>query len=600
MAKVLLITLYNEFNLGVRQLVSELRAEGHEAYLLCLKQYRKKDLEPDEEWYPDWQTELTPDGGRCVLSYPYPLSDCEQTLFRDFVRKLRPHMVGVSVYSAFVPQARQVTNLVREVAPETIVAWGGPHVTLDPEGSSLHCDVAFVGECDVPMVEFAKCLDAGSDWRRVPNIVWREQGALHRQPVSPVVKELDALPFTFFGSEGAYYLEDDELVEGRAFPSSDLNRTFKIMTTRGCPYACTFCMLSFQKEVMPDTSRLRFRSIDHCMRELEEAKARMGHFFMEIEDDIFTVRPDRMRQFFEEYSQRIRMPFWCYTHPNYARPEMLQILKDNHVEFIIMGIQTGSDRIATEVFDRRVTNATVLEAAKHIHASGIRVFYDIISNNPFETEEDRVETFHLLRQIPKPYCLQMGILNFYPGIAISRMREERGLPRTVDFQQYRFWNALYYLASTVDLTDRDAEYLLQNDFLRRNPTLLESVVSTTVKLTRESGDMACLADNYLREVYRLADRVKSLEEELHYIKARRGLQTFLKVSDRLRALKRRFFGANGSSPMLSGGAHTEREEEARTSACCSEDMCTAEKNGKSDLAIPTNPAGQRIAKQIGL
>jgi hypothetical protein len=93
--------------------------------------------------------------------------------------------------------------------------------------------------------------------------------------------------------------------------------------------------------------------------------------------------------------------------------------------------------------------------------------------------------------------------------------------------------------------------------------------------------------------------VKSLEEELHYIKARRGLQTFLKVSDRLRALKRRFFGANGSSPMLSGGARTEREE-ARTSACCSEDMCTAEKNGKSDLAIPTNPAGQRIAKQIGL
>ena len=106
MAKVLLITLYNEFNLGVRQLVSELRAEGHEAYLLCLKQYRKKDLEPEDEWYPDWQTELTPDGGRCVLSYPYPLSDGVQTLFRDFIRKLRPHLVGASVYSAFVPQAK--------------------------------------------------------------------------------------------------------------------------------------------------------------------------------------------------------------------------------------------------------------------------------------------------------------------------------------------------------------------------------------------------------------------------------------------------------------------------------------------------------------
>ena len=51
MAKLLLITLYDEFNLGVRQLISELRAEGHEAYLLCLKQYQKRELEPGQEWY---------------------------------------------------------------------------------------------------------------------------------------------------------------------------------------------------------------------------------------------------------------------------------------------------------------------------------------------------------------------------------------------------------------------------------------------------------------------------------------------------------------------------------------------------------------------
>lgn len=604
MARILLITLYNEFNLGVRQLVSELREDGHEAYLLCLKQYRKKDLLPDEPWYPDWQTELTPSGGRCVLSYPYPLSEAEVSLLRALVTRLRPHFVGLSVYSAFVPQAQQVTGIVREVAPEAIIGWGGPHVTLDPTGSSEFCDVAFVGECDLPMVEFARALDQRDDWRRTPNIVWREQGKIHRQSVSPVVKDLDSLPFTFFGSEGAFYLEDDELVEGRPFPSSELNSSFKIMTTRGCPYACTFCMLSFQKEVMPDTSRLRFRSIDHCMRELEEAKARMGHFFMEIEDDIFTVKPDRMRAFFEQYSKRIRMPFWCYTHPNYARPEMLQILKDNNVEFIIMGIQTGSDRIATEVFDRRVTNATVLQAAHNIHKAGIRVFYDIISNNPFETEEDRVETFQLLRQIPKPYGLQMGILNFYPGIAISRMREERGLPRVVDFQSYRFWNALYYLASTVDLTDAQAQDLLENPDLRRDPSLLESIVRTTVSLSRENGEIRSLADNYLREVHRLAARVRELEAELHYIKARRGLDQFLWISDRLRHIKHDILGRrghrNGSSEGKNGNNGASRWSAAEEHACCNGSCGNGSVSKKDELAIPTNPSGERIARQLGL
>lgn len=538
-----------------------------------------------------------------MLSYPYPLSDCEITLLEDLLRKIRPHFVGLSVYSAFVPEAKQVTAIIRRICPEAIVGWGGPHVTLDPVGSSEFCDVAFAGECDLPLVEFAHALDKGQDWRQTPNIVWREQGKVHRQPISPVIKDLDSLPFTFFGSEGAYYLEDDELVEGRPFPSSELNSSFKIMTTRGCPYACTFCMLSFQKEVMPDTSRLRFRSIDHCMRELEEAKARMGHFFMEIEDDIFTVKPDRMREFFQEYSRRIRMPFWCYTHPNYARPEMLQILKENNVEFIIMGIQTGSDRIATEVFDRRVTNATVLQAAKNIHESGIRVFYDIISNNPFETEEDRVETFQLLRQIPKPYGLQMGILNFYPGIAISRMREERGLPRVVDFPQYRFWNALYYLASTVDLTDSQADELLRNEKLRQDPSLLESIVATTVRLTRENGELGSIAKNYLREVQRLAGRVRELEEELHYIKARRGLEQFLRISDKLRHLKHDVFGlkphhrnGNGKHPQDTNACPG---ESSNANAC----DCSGNGNGsagKDHLAMPTNPSGERLARQVGI
>ncbi|MCX7625106.1 MAG: B12-binding domain-containing radical SAM protein [Candidatus Sumerlaeaceae bacterium] len=595
MAKALLITLYNEFNLGVRQLVSELRAEGHEAYLFCLKQYRKKDLALDDEWYPDWQTELTPAGGRCVLSYPYPLSDCEIQLLENLLKQLKPHFVGLSVYSAFVPQANQVTQIVRRAVPNALVGWGGPHVTLDPIGSTDFCDVAFVGECDLPLVEFMNALHAGRDWRQTPNIVWREQGKVHRQPVSPVVKDLDTLPFTFFGSEGAFYLEDDELIEGRSFPSSELNTSFKIMTTRGCPYACTFCMLSFQKEVMPDTSRLRFRSIEHCMRELEEAKARMGHYFMEIEDDIFTVRPDRMREFFKEYSRRIRMPFWCYTHPNYARPEMLQILKENHVEFIIMGIQTGSDRIATEVFDRRVTNATVLQAAKNIHEAGIRVFYDIISNNPFETEEDRIETFHLLRQIPKPYGLQMGILNFYPGIAISRMREERGLPRVADFQMYRFWNALYYLASTVDLSDEQAQELLHNEHFRRDPSLLESMVASTVRLTRESGELKSIASNYLREVHRLAERARELESELHYLKARRGLKQFLWLSDRLRHIKHNILGRrpNGGNGTHNDGKSGGNVAEARDGACSASSATEA-------LAMPTNPSGERLAKQIGL
>jgi len=212
MARILLIAMYNEFNLGVRQMISELRDAGHEAWLLCLKRLARKDISPDEEWYPYWQIELPPNGQRHVVCYPHPLSDCERELFKGLLRKLRPQFVGLSIYSAFVPSAVEGTRLIRETLPEARVGWGGPHVTLDPVSSSEHCDMAFVGECDLPMVELAHALHHGKDWRQVPNIVWRENGSIHRQPVSPVINDMDTVSFTSFGSDRAYYQAECHVV----------------------------------------------------------------------------------------------------------------------------------------------------------------------------------------------------------------------------------------------------------------------------------------------------------------------------------------------------------------------------------------------------
>ncbi len=564
MARVLLITPYNESDLGCRQLIANLRAEGHEAYLLCAKLTRTKDIPSNEGWDPLWQVSVLPGGGLKILSYPDPLSPAEVEHLQRLIRKIRPHFIGISVYTAFVQQAAQLAQIAKQTAPDAVVSWGGPHVTLDPVGSAEFCDVGFVGECDLILGDFLKALEIGKDWRQTPNIVWRENGKLHRNPVGPVVKDLDSIPYPYWGPEGVYYLDEDELLEGRPHDFSELHTYYKILTSRGCPYVCTYCVYSLTKNVMPDIAKLRFRSIPHCMQELEEAKARQGHFYLEIEDDIFTVRPERMREFFNEYSQRIRMPFGCQTHPNYARPEMLQILKEHHAEFVAMGIQSGSERIANELYDRRTTRERVLEAAHNIHASGLRAFYDIITNNPFETEEDCRATFELLRELPKPYEMRMGILIIYPGMPIWHMCKEAGISPVADYQRFRFWNALYYIASTVDLSDKDVEFLLNNEELRRDPSLLEAIAGTTVRLTHEGLDSRILADNYLREVYRLADRIRQLEGELHYIKARRGFRQFMWISERARKAKRRLVG-------LFKGRQVSAEKVAP--ACAADDGC---------------------------
>lgn len=541
MASLLFISLYDEFNLGVRQLVSILRAANHDAQALFLKRFSKKLLDEAEKPYPYWQVEIDPSGKRRIAGFPVPLSQTERKLVLDLVRRMSPQFIGLSVYSAFVPQAIELTAFLRDHFPRILIGWGGPHVTCDPTSVTDFCDLAFVGECDYAILELAQCLDKGTDWRSLPNIVWKEQGETHTRPLTPLVEDLDSLPFTYFGSDGVYYIESDELLNGIPFPDSGLKTYHKILTARGCPYTCSFCMVANQKKNALNY-RVRFRSIENCIRELEETKRRMGHFYLEIEDDIFTVKPDRMREFFEQYSKKIRMPFWCYTHPNYARPDALQLLKDNNVEFVVMGIQSGSERIALDVFDRRVKNATIIEAAKNIHAAGIRVFYDIITNNPFEEEEDRRQTFELLRQLPKPFGLQMGALVFYPNLPVTLKRDQLGLPQTVDYQQYRFWNALYFLASFVEFSAEEAAQLLADPTLRNNPRLLEAIAEVGVSLVRENGDLKALVSNHLREVHRLASLLRSTEERLSSITCRRGFKQFIWFSDILRKFKRALMG----------------------------------------------------------
>jgi radical SAM superfamily enzyme YgiQ (UPF0313 family) len=89
------------------------------------------------------------------------------------------------------------------------------------------------------------------------------------------------------------------------------------------------------------------------------------------------------------------------------------------IAYITMGVQSGSDRINYEVFDRRTERKRVLAAMELIAKHDILANYDIITNNPYETDEDRMQTLTLLANIPGRFNLHMGKLAWFPGTTIS-------------------------------------------------------------------------------------------------------------------------------------------------------------------------------------
>ena len=331
---------------------------------------------------------------------------------------------------------------------------------------------------------------------------------------------------------------------------------------------------------------------------------RRGNFFCEIEDDIFTMRPERMEDFFDEYKARVDMPFWCYTHPQYARDSMLSLLRENNAQFVVMGIESGSNRVANEVFNRKTNMQSVIEAAHRIRANGLRVFYDFISNNPFETDEDKTETFHLIRALPKPFELQVGTLNFYPNIHIDRMRKAQGLPAETDFNANRFWNALYHLASAIDVSDEDANHYLTEPFFQQHPEFMEGLAGEAKRVAHGMNNAELLSRNLELEVQRQAKRAGDAEnalaiatKRLTYATHRRGFTQFVAVSESLRRVKRNLTGdipSNGSSPCV--------DVDAEAAACAAQaailPKATNRRMGHDDIVVEvSHPLDFRDAEE---
>ena len=94
---------------------------------------------------------------------------------------------------------------------------------------------------------------------------------------------------------------------------------------------------------------------------------------------------------------------------------------------IMMGLQSGSDRVNKEVYNRPITSETFLNAARLVKSLGVDAYYDIILDNPYETEEDVLKTLDVILRAPKPFQLQLFSLCLYQGTQLHERAKKDGL-----------------------------------------------------------------------------------------------------------------------------------------------------------------------------
>lgn len=409
--QIALISLTQDiFSFGIRNIAAYLEKQGITSRLLFLPN-QEFDKKADHQSYQ-----------QDILMLNQLVELCADSV-----------IVGISIYSSELDYAIRITTHLKQKLNIPVI-WGGKHPSAMPEQSLQYADIVAIGESELPMAELLAKMKQGADYSKTNGFWFRKNGTIIKNPVGSMIDDLDTIPILEYASESHYIWErninkfitlDIGNIENFLMPNPFLNigKVYFVMTSRGCPFSCSYCFT--YKNMYAGGKYLRRRSVENVIQELINIKEnyKSVNFITITDDEFLSATKEYIETFSQLYKKHIGIPFHCLGHPNSVSEQKLECLIDAGLTVIQMGIQTASEK-TQKLYSRKVNNQTILRTVELIHKYKTHLLpsYDIIIDNPYETKEDIVETLQFIMKIPRPYTLNLFSLAFFPGTDLYEKR----------------------------------------------------------------------------------------------------------------------------------------------------------------------------------
>jgi len=475
MARIVLISLYDRNAYGLRLLSASLKRKGHECSLVFLKRYHHAS-EAVLRGAPEGTAWVGIDrrGRPFRHAVGSEITDVELELLGGLLVRARPDVVGLTVNSPLLRQARQVTEFIKSKVGAPVV-WGGYHPTVDPLSSTSWCDYACVGEGDVALLEIARCADEGRSLDEVPNLAFRRSGELVSNPLAPLVEDLDALPPPNRDPRDMAFIEHDRLEAPYAGLNDKPPGVLQALTSRGCPYHCTYCCEATFKSLYRGQRFLRRRSPESMVNELAEASRRFKLREIQFEDEIFGLDLQWLREFAPRYRERVGLPFTAYLFPSRQVGEIVALLRSAGLGYCCLALESGSARMCREVYERVFDRDLFLASVRACRDHGVQFYTDVITYSPYECEEDLNATLSVLLAVGGPYHICINKLHVMPGTALGTRLAADGLtlPEAGAGGVFDYYARLFRIASLSRASAALVALVERTPWFRRHPQALD-------------------------------------------------------------------------------------------------------------------------------
>ncbi len=333
----------------------------------------------------------------------------------EVARRLKPDVVAFSVYTGTQRYYLDLNQRIR-AEMDTLSIMGGPHPTFFPEIIEEEgVDGICIGEGEYATVDLLNALENRDPVEGIPNWWIKSNGRIHRNPLRPLVTDLDELPFP-----------DRELLY-RAHPLSGERRLKPFITGRGCPYNCSFCFNEAYSDLYKGKGRrTRRRSVDNVIQELKEVRDRYPLDFVMFLDDTFIINKKWLQELAVQYKEEIGLPFWCQVRPNLVTEEKAAMFKHMGCVSVSFGLETANDRLRYEILNRHITKEQMLKASRILREYGIKYSTNNMLGLPTGGLETDLETLDLNIECRADY-VNVFLYQPYPKTKLGEMAFREGL-----------------------------------------------------------------------------------------------------------------------------------------------------------------------------
>lgn len=347
-----------------------------------------------------------------------------------------------------IRHALTLADIAKKILPTVVTVFGGPHVNVLPEETLRHplVDIVLRGPGQTSFPLLIKALHQQAGFEDVPGLFMNIDGKCFQGSVNELTAQT-LIPYKFGLIDVSNYIQCDATIS---------EKTVNYISTQGCAYKCRFCYeTSYQRKY----GKL---SCDTVVNDIENFVSKYGVDGIKFYDADWFIDSRRSEVLIDSFIH-LGISWAASIHPkdilrakNNAQP-LLNKLAGSNCKRLLMGIESGNDRVLKEVVDKGVSKNEAFDVAKAIAYHGILGSYTFIVGFPGESSEEQNDTFQFIERLwslsPRPET-RVHIYTPYPGTPLYQEALKRGF---ISPSRLEDWSDFDYYKATTPWTDEALE-----------------------------------------------------------------------------------------------------------------------------------------------